>query len=61
MPAVYKAVNKNKYERNKLKEVLKPYTPFIRCAISKKSSPLLSTYLMEHVIDECVKNFELKK
>ena len=61
LPKVLKAVSKNKFERNKLKEILKDYTPYFKIAMTDTTSEELRRYLMESVVDECVINFDLKK
>ena len=61
LPKIYKAVNKNKFERNKLKEMLKDYTPYLKFAFLKSNPEGLRRYILESVVDECAINFDLKK
>lgn len=61
LPKVYKAVSKNKHERNKLKDILKDYTAYLRFCLYPTIPNVLKTYMIEALIDECVLNFDLKK
>ncbi len=60
LPKVGKAVSKNKDERNKFKAILKDYSPYMLYLAHISAPDNIKRFFIEHVIDRCIVNFDLK-